>query len=80
VVREAVLRIEGGFESRIAAIEEGVAHLPSRVRSLVWILSSLSVLADHGISVGDAREVRAELDARLPRLEGATDLPAVVTA
>ncbi|MGH8300831.1 MAG: B12-binding domain-containing radical SAM protein [Steroidobacteraceae bacterium] len=79
-VREAVLRIESGFESRIAAIEERVTHLPSRVRSLVWILSSLSVLADHGIPVGDAREVRAELDARLPRMEGATDLPKVVTA
>jgi len=78
-VREAVLRIESNFESRIAALEE-VAHLPSRVRSLVWILSSLSVLADYGISVGDPREVEAELDARLPRLQGTTDLRAVVTA
>jgi radical SAM superfamily enzyme YgiQ (UPF0313 family) len=80
VVREAVLRIEDGFESRIAAIEEGAAHLPSRVRSLVWILSSLSVLADCGIPVGDAREVRAELDARLPRPQGAARLPEVVSA
>ncbi|MDE2051813.1 MAG: B12-binding domain-containing radical SAM protein [Gammaproteobacteria bacterium] len=79
-VREAVLRIEGGFESSMATIGETVAHLPSRVRSLVWILSSLSVLADYGIPVGDAREVRAELDARLPQMQGGTDLPAVVTA
>ncbi|MDE2261910.1 MAG: radical SAM protein, partial [Gammaproteobacteria bacterium] len=79
-VREAVLRIEGGFESSMATIGETVAHLPSRVRSLVWILSSLSVLADCGIPVGDAREVRAELDARLPQMQGGTDLPAVVTA
>jgi radical SAM superfamily enzyme YgiQ (UPF0313 family) len=78
-VREAVLRIESNFESRIAALEE-VTHLPSRVRSLVWILSSLCVLADYGISVGDPREIQAELDARLPRLQGATDLRAVVTA
>ena len=78
-VREAVLRIEADFEQRIGAIEQGVAHLPSRVRSLVWILSSLSVLADYGISVGDAREVEEELDARLPRVEGAIQ-KAVVTA
>ena len=78
-VREAVLRIEANFERRLAAIEQGVAHLPSRVRSLVWILSSLSVLADYGISVGDARELEAELEARLPRVEGAIE-QAVVTA
>lgn len=78
-VREAVLRIEANFEERLAAIEQGVAHLPSRVRSLVWILSSLSVLADYGISVGDVREVEAELDARLPRMQGALE-QAVVTA
>jgi radical SAM superfamily enzyme YgiQ (UPF0313 family) len=78
-VREAVLRIESHFENRIATIEERVSHLPSRVRSLVWIVSSLSVLADYGISVGDVRQVQAELDARLPRLQGAPDLRAVAT-
>ncbi len=79
-VREAVLRIESAFESRLAALEEGVAHLPSRVRSLIWILSSLPVLADCGIQVAEAHEVEAELDARLPRLNGATALQAVMTA
>lgn len=80
-VREAVLRIESAFETRLASLEEGVAHLPSRVRSLVWILSSLSVLADYGISVADTREVEAELEARLPRVNGATAMMrAAVTA
>ncbi len=79
-VREAVLRIEGDFERRIAVLEDGVAHLPSRVRSLVWILSSLSVLEQYGIAVADASEVEAELDARLPRLDGAADLRAVASA
>jgi len=79
-VREAVLRIESDFEQRIAALEQGVTHLPSRVRSLVWILSSLAVLAGYGIEIADAREVEAELDARLPRTAGATDLRAVATA
>jgi radical SAM superfamily enzyme YgiQ (UPF0313 family) len=80
VVREAVLRIESRFESRIAALEQGTAHLPSRLRSLVWILSSLAVLAEYGIPVADAREVEAQLDARLPRLPGETDLRAVASA
>jgi radical SAM superfamily enzyme YgiQ (UPF0313 family) len=79
-VREAVLRIEGDFERRIAALEEGAAHLPSRIRSLVWIQSSLSVLAEYGIAVADASEVEAELDARLPRCDGGTDLRAVASA
>jgi len=79
-VREAVLRIESDFERRLATLEEEVAHLPSRVRSLLWILSSLSVLAGYGIAAGDAREVQKELDARLPRMEGVTDRHAVVTA
>jgi radical SAM superfamily enzyme YgiQ (UPF0313 family) len=79
-VREAVLRIEGDFERRIAALEEGAAHLPSRIRSLVWIQSSLSVLAECGIAVADATEVEAELDARLPRCDGGTDLRAVASA
>jgi radical SAM superfamily enzyme YgiQ (UPF0313 family) len=78
-VRAAVLRIEADFEQRMAVLEQGVAHLPSRVRSLVWILSSMSVLAEYGIPVGDAREVAAELDARLPRMED-TSKKAVVTA
>ena len=80
VVREAVLRIESDFERRIAALEEGAAHLPSRVRSLVWILSSLPVLAAHGLPIADAGEVEAQLDARLPRLQGATVLRAVAIA
>jgi radical SAM superfamily enzyme YgiQ (UPF0313 family) len=79
-VRAAVLRIESNFEARLAALEDGAAHLPSRVRSLVWILSSLPVLAEHGIAVADASEVEAELEARLPRSERATALRAVASA
>ncbi len=79
-LREVVLRIESDFERRIAAMDDGAVHLPSRIRSLVWTLSSLPVLAEHGISIANAREVEAELDARLPRLEGAADLRAVATA
>jgi len=80
VVRDAVLRIERHFELSLAALEGGVAHLPSRVRSLIWILSALPVMAEHGIAIADPLEVQAQLDARLPRCEGATPLRAGVTA
>src|SRR6185437_8150406 len=36
-VREAVLEMEQGFDARLAALQLSAAHLPSRVRSLVWI-------------------------------------------
>jgi hypothetical protein len=45
-----------------------VAHLPSRVRSLLWILSSLPIMAEHGFFIAEESEVRAELYARLPTL------------
>lgn len=80
VVREAVLRIECDFEARIAALEEAQTHLPSRIRSLVWIQSALGVLAEYGIRIGAVEAMQAELETHLPRLPGATALRAVVTA
>jgi radical SAM superfamily enzyme YgiQ (UPF0313 family) len=65
VVREVILRVEQGFETALEALESE-AHLPSRVRSLLWILSAIPVLAEFGRSVADESEVRAELCARLP--------------
>ncbi len=78
-VREVVLAMERSFDERVASLEQDVAHLPSRVRSLIWILCSLPVLADHGISIADGLEVQAELDARLPRSKGAAAVPALAT-
>jgi radical SAM superfamily enzyme YgiQ (UPF0313 family) len=66
LVREVVLRIELAFEETLAALERRVAHLPSRVRSLLWILSAIPVLADHGHVIADEKQVREELYARLP--------------
>ena len=65
-VREAILRMERDFERMLAHLQENVAHLPSRVRSLIWILSAVPVMAEHGITIADEAEVRAELAARLP--------------
>ncbi len=79
-VRDAVLAMERRFDREVASMEQSVAHLPSRVRSLIWILASLPVLAEHGILVANPREVQAELYARLPRSRGAAGMAAVAIA
>jgi radical SAM superfamily enzyme YgiQ (UPF0313 family) len=66
-VREVILEIEQAFEAALAALQQYAAHLPSRVRSLVWILSSLPVMARVGFPIADDLQVRAELEARLPQ-------------
>lgn len=69
VVREVILRMERDFETALESLEKHAAHLPSRVRSLLWILSAIPVLAEFGHAIADESEVRAELYARLPVLE-----------
>jgi hypothetical protein len=68
LVAEVVLQIERNFEAMLAPLERAV-HLPSRVRSLLWILSSLPVMGSHGHYIADESEIRAELHARLPVLK-----------
>jgi radical SAM superfamily enzyme YgiQ (UPF0313 family) len=65
-VAEVILCMERRFESLLAPLETQGTHLPSRVRSLLWILASLPVLAERGEYIADEREVRAELRSRLP--------------
>lgn len=79
-VRDVILEIEAAFESTLSKLQDAVAHLPSRVRSLIWILSSVPVMAAHGIRIADAREVRAELDARLPPARRMAAAPATALA
>lgn len=66
VVRDVILRIEIGFESALAALERQAMHLPSRVRSLLWILSAIPVMAEFGRVIADESDIRRELCARLP--------------
>jgi radical SAM superfamily enzyme YgiQ (UPF0313 family) len=68
-VREVILRVEQGFEASLESLEKHATHLPSRVRSLLWILSAIPVLAEFGESIAPESEVRAELCARLPVLK-----------
>lgn len=69
VVTQVILRLESSFEAMLAPLEMKVAHLPSRVRSLLWILCSLPIMAERGHFIADENEVRAELYARLPTLQ-----------
>lgn len=75
-VRRAILEIEADFESRLAFLETRVAHLPSRVRSLVWAACAVPVLQRLGCAMPDEDEVAEELFARLPGLD-AVEMAAV---
>ena len=68
-VAEVVLRLEQSFETMLQSLEKDVAHLPSRVRSLLWILCSLPIMAGHGQHIAREEEVLAELTPRLPSLK-----------
>jgi radical SAM superfamily enzyme YgiQ (UPF0313 family) len=67
LVRDVILRMELSFETMLATLEKR-AHLPSRVRSLLWILCAIPILAEHGEFVADESEIREELAVRLPAL------------
>ena len=71
LVTDVILRMESSFEAMLGPLEKKGAHLPSRVRSLLWILSSLPIMAAHGQYIADEQEVRLELAARLPALRPA---------
>ncbi|SRR5579859_1558765 len=80
VVTGAILRIESGFDAMLGEMQEHTAHLPSRLRSLLWILSSLPIMAEHGHFIADESEVWSELHARLPALRPAAASIAAATA
>jgi radical SAM superfamily enzyme YgiQ (UPF0313 family) len=69
IVRDVILRIEKAFEASLAALQKDVAHLPSRIRSLLWILSAIPILSEYGHCVADECEVRSELYSRLPAFQ-----------
>jgi radical SAM superfamily enzyme YgiQ (UPF0313 family) len=80
VVRDVILRIESAFEEMLFSLQAEVAHLPSRVRSLLWILAAVPVMAEHGIQIAEESEVRADLLARLPVTRGTAVEPAAAMA
>jgi hypothetical protein len=78
LVRETILAIERDVEAFLAQAQADAAHLPSRLRSLVWILCSLPHMAERGMPIADEEAVRRELAARFPGAR--PQLPAVGAA
>jgi radical SAM superfamily enzyme YgiQ (UPF0313 family) len=68
-VRSAILEIEEVFERRLKVLEESVAHLPSRVRSLLWVVCAIPVLQLAGEEMPDLNEALTQLLAHLPGSE-----------
>lgn len=80
-VADVILRLERSFEVALRTLENDVAHLPSRVRSLLWVLCSLPIMAEHGEHIAPEADVLAELHSRLPSLrQAAAAQPAAVSA
>jgi len=67
-VAALILRLERDFERTLQGLEGQARHLPSRLRSLLWILCAMPLLEEHGHQIADPAEVRAQVFARLPRL------------
>ncbi len=67
-VKDVILRLERSFEVALHSLETDVAHLPSRVRSLLWILCSLPLMEAQGLHIAPRADVVAELNSRLPSL------------
>jgi radical SAM superfamily enzyme YgiQ (UPF0313 family) len=65
--REAILEIEATFEASLRELEQTVRHLPSRVRSLVWISSAIPHLERRGCKVPWNNSVGLALLRQLPQ-------------
>lgn len=66
-VRDAILAIEAGFQASLAGLSDGTTHLPSRTRSLVWILTAIPVLRKAGFAMPSEATVARALASRLPK-------------
>jgi radical SAM superfamily enzyme YgiQ (UPF0313 family) len=65
-VRDAILAIEQDFETYLSRLATSVPHLPSRARSLLWVLSAIPVLERAGCEMPPRAAVLRALLARLP--------------
>jgi len=80
LARSAILRIETAFDSRLAELQGSAGHLPSRVRSLVWLGCAQPVMAEAGYSIGDSDQLRQLLRASIPHKRQAVALPTAAFA
>ena len=79
-MRETILSVEREFEAFLVQAQDGRGHLPSRVRSLIWILCALRPMAEQGFPIADEGAVRRELAARLPGMRSELAQTGVATA
>jgi radical SAM superfamily enzyme YgiQ (UPF0313 family) len=63
---DAIVTIEARFEERLMLLEADHAHLPSRVRSLLWIACASPVLHAAGYDAPETDEVKRRLRRLLP--------------
>jgi hypothetical protein len=66
VLRAVMATIEESFAARLERLESGYAHLPSRVRSMLWIWCASPVLRAIGFNVPNENAVEARLHSLLP--------------
>jgi radical SAM superfamily enzyme YgiQ (UPF0313 family) len=78
--REAILRIERDFETHLAELQRRAPHIPSRVRSLIWLQAALPTMAECGYPIADAGELHTQLQVWLPREGKTTGIGAVANA
>jgi anaerobic magnesium-protoporphyrin IX monomethyl ester cyclase len=73
LLRAVMATIEELFAARLARLEAERAHLPSRVRSLLWIFCASPVLRSVGFDAPDPEAVEARLRALLPAASRSTE-------
>jgi len=64
--RGVILAIEAAFELQRHSLQKHAAHMPSRLRSFLWILCAMRVLSEAGHSTPGSEEIVDELLAHLP--------------
>ena len=65
-VRDAILTIERRVDHVLDRLETQCGHLPSRVRSLIWVTCAIPVLRERGMEMPDAGRAERALMQQLP--------------
>lgn len=60
--RSLICAVESRFNRRLEVISADVEHMPSRIRSLIWIESALPLLAEQGLPIPDVNHITAMID------------------
>lgn len=60
--RDTICEVETRFKVRLDEVAASSAHLPSRVRSLIWIEAALPLLAEQGFDIPDIAAISRLID------------------